>query len=130
MAISARPPLRPRPLSPHLQIYRPQISSILSVFHRATGLALCAGMAAVAWWLIAAASGPEAYECFQSFAGSIVGQIMLIGWAWSLYYHTLAGIRHLFWDMGYGYELAAMTKSGWMVIGGSLILTAMTWWAA
>lgn len=111
------------------QLYRWQISSVLSIFHRATGIALCAGLCVITWWLIAAASGPDYYEYFQNFAGSLIGQIMLIGWAWALYYHTLAGLRHLAWDMGYGYEIVTMSRSGWIVIGGSALLTLLTWMA-
>lgn len=110
--------------------YRFQMSSLLSILHRATGIALTAGMLVLAWWLVAAATGPEAYECFQDFAGSIVGQVMLVGWAWSLCYHLLAGIRHMVWDLGHGYDLPTFHKTGWVTIIGSIVLTAIIWVAA
>ena len=116
---------KPRPLSPHLQVYKPQISSVLSIFHRMTGIALCFGLLIVGWWVIAAASGPDRYLQFRGYAGSVVGQILLLGWAWALMYHTLAGIRHLFWDAGYGFSIPAFTRSGWAVVIGSLVLTAV-----
>ncbi len=116
---------KPRPLSPHLQIYKPQISSVLSIFHRMTGIALCFGLFIVAWWVIAAASGPDRYAQFHTYAGSIVGQTVLLGWAWALMYHTLAGIRHLFWDAGYGFSIPAFTRSGWAVVIGSFALTGL-----
>lgn len=110
--------------------YRWQISSVLSILHRATGIGLCAGMVVVAWWIIAAASGPDAYHCFLTFAGSIPGEIMLTSWAWALFYHLLNGIRHLVWDIGRGYEIPTMTKSGWAVVILSFLLTLATWMAA
>ena len=121
---------RPRPLSPHLQVYRPQISSVLSILHRATGIALCLGMVVVGWWLIAAASGPDAYARFHNCADSLIGRIVLLGWAFALFYHTLAGIRHLFWDAGHGFSIAATNRSGWAVVIGSLVLTILAGYCA
>jgi succinate dehydrogenase / fumarate reductase, cytochrome b subunit len=119
-----------RPLSPHLQIYRPQISMVLSILHRMTGVALLLGAAWLTWWLTALAAGPEAFAQQQRFAASPVGQIALAGLAWSLFYHLCNGLRHLAWDAGYGFALPAMRKSGWAVVIGSFALTALAWIAS
>src|SRR4026208_2191786 len=87
-----------RPLSPHLQIYRPMLTMMMSIVHRITGLGNYFGMLMLAWWLIAAASGPNAYARFEWFAGSIIGRIILFGYTWSVIHHMLGGIRHLIWD--------------------------------
>ena len=116
-----------RPLSPHLQIYRWQLTSVLSILHRATGVALSAGTILLVWWLIAAASGPEAYEGVQDFLGSWIGLLLLFGWTLSLFYHLCNGIRHLFWDIGKGFELPAAYRSGYIVIIATIILTGITW---
>jgi succinate dehydrogenase / fumarate reductase cytochrome b subunit len=92
-----------RPLSPHLQIYKPQITMVTSITHRATGIALGVGTLLLAWWLIAVAAGPEAYATVTAFTTSWFGQIILFGFTWSLFYHLCNGIRHLFWDMGQGF---------------------------
>jgi succinate dehydrogenase / fumarate reductase, cytochrome b subunit len=89
-----------RPLSPHLQIYRPQITSVLSISHRATGLALSLGTLLLVWWLVALARGPEAFASVQSFVGSWLGRLLLLGWTFSLFFHLANGIRHLCWDAG------------------------------
>ena len=94
-----------RPLSPHLQVYKPQMTSVMSILHRATGVALVAGTLMVAWWLIAAATGPQAYAYAQDFAASPIGMVMIFGWSVALFYHLSNGIRHLFWDMGYLFKL-------------------------
>ncbi len=119
--------LRARPTSPHLSIYRWQISMTLSILHRATGMALAVGLLFLVWWLYAVLCGPAAYDCFLDFTHSIIGRIFLVGWTWSLCYHMLNGIRHLFWDMGKGYEISTMTQTGIMVVLGSFILTALLW---
>ena len=124
-----KPVLAPaRPLSPHLQIYRPQLTSVLSITHRATGVALAVGTLLLAWWLIAAATGPEAYAEVQAVLASWIGRLLLIGWTIALFYHLCNGIRHLFWDAGYGFELRTTYVSGWLVILATLVLTAVTWW--
>ena len=94
-----------RPLSPHLQIYRWQLTSVLSILHRASGVTLSAGTILLVWWLIAAASGPEAYEGVQDFLGSWIGLLLLFGWTLSLFYHLCNGIRHLVWDTGHALDL-------------------------
>ncbi|MCC3303642.1 succinate dehydrogenase, cytochrome b556 subunit [Sneathiella sp. HT1-7] len=116
-----------RPLSPHLQIYKPQITMVTSITHRATGIALGVGTLLLAWWLIAVAAGPEAYATVTAFTTSWFGQIILFGFTWSLFYHLCNGIRHLFWDMGQGFELPTMRKSGMAAIIASIVLTLLTW---
>lgn len=116
-----------RPLSPHLQVYRPQITSVLSILHRMTGIALTVGTLLLAYWLIAAASGPEAFAAAQSFIGSWFGVILMLGWSFSLFYHLGNGIRHLAWDAGWGFELETATMTGWIVVGASAGLTLLSW---
>ncbi|MCW5751250.1 MAG: succinate dehydrogenase, cytochrome b556 subunit [Alphaproteobacteria bacterium] len=116
-----------RPISPHLQIYKPQISSVLSILHRITGAALGFGLLLFAWWLIAAASGPEAFARASGFIGSVLGRLILFGFTWALFYHFCNGIRHLFWDMGKGFELPVMHRTGWAVVAGSAVLTILVW---
>ena len=126
---STASPLDPgnRPLSPHLQVYRLQLTSILSITHRISGVALSLG--AVVWvlWLVAVASGPEAYVVAQRWGGSFVGQVAMLGWTLALFYHLCNGVRHLAWDLGYGFELPMVYRSGWAVIGGTVLLTAIVW---
>lgn len=116
-----------RPLSPHLQIYRPQLTSVLSILHRLTGIALAAGTLLLVWWLIAAAAGPEAYDTVQGFIGSIIGRLLLLGWTFSLFYHLANGIRHLVWDSGRGFELSTTYSTGWIVVIVSIVLTVVSW---
>lgn len=125
MSVANRP--SNRPLSPHLQVYRPQLTSMLSILHRATGIALSVGALYLATWVMYAASNPKAYALFQSFNGSIVGRIVLGGWLFAAFFHLCNGIRHLFWDAGYGFELKDAYRSGWIVVGVSLIATAVSW---
>jgi len=116
-----------RPLSPHLQVYKPQLTSVLSISHRATGIALAAGTLLLVWWLIAAATGPEAFATAQGFLGSWFGLLVLFGFTYALMYHLCNGIRHLFWDAGYGFDLETVYSSGWMTVGGSVVLTIVAW---
>lgn len=116
-----------RPLSPHLQVYRLQITSVMSILHRLTGIALAAGTLLLVWWLVAAASGPASFAAVQGFVGSVVGRILLFGWSWALFYHLANGIRHLAWDAGWGFELKTVYASGWTVAAASLLLTAIAW---
>ena len=113
-----------RPLSPHLQVYRMQITSVLSILHRATGVALTVGVVLLTWWFFAAATGPEAFATAHGFMTSWFGAFVLIGSTWALCYHLLNGVRHLFWDAGYGFDLNTVTTTGWMVVLGSFGLTA------
>ncbi len=121
---------RARPLSPHLQVYKPQITSVLSISHRLTGVALAAGTLLLAAWIIAAAMGPAAHARVAGFAGSWLGQLMLFGWSVALFYHLLNGIRHLFWDTGRGLDLATAEKSGKAVVAGTVVLVALAWLVA
>lgn len=116
-----------RPLSPHLQIYRPQISSVLSIFHRITGTALSAGTLLLVAWLWAAAYDEALYGTLQLAAGHWLGTILLVGWTYALFYHLCNGIRHLFWDIGKGFELDTMAKSGIATVVCSVIFTGATW---
>jgi succinate dehydrogenase / fumarate reductase, cytochrome b subunit len=118
-----------RPLSPHLQIYRWQLTSVMSILHRATGIALSVGGVLLVWWLVAAASGPEAYGDFQDFLGSWLGIALLLGWTAALFYHLCNGIRHLVWDTGHALDLGATYAGGWIVVGASALLTAIAWTA-
>ncbi|MCE2952011.1 MAG: succinate dehydrogenase, cytochrome b556 subunit [Alphaproteobacteria bacterium] len=119
-----------RPLSPHLQIYKPQITSVLSIFHRFTGVAVAGGMLTLVWWLVCLETWktmPEYYEFFHSFFSGIVGRLFLIGVSLAFFYHLSNGIRHLLWDMGYGYDITTVEKTGWMVVFFTLIITALFW---
>ncbi len=117
----------PRPLSPHLQIYRPQITSVLSIFHRATGVGLAMGLLLLVAWVTSAAMGLEAYETLQSYIGSPVGILLLMGWSWALLYHLCTGIRHLIWDVGAGLELPQVYRSGYAALIISSALTLIVW---
>lgn len=115
-----------RPLSPHLQVYRPQLTSMLSILHRATGVFLTLGTVLLVFWLAAIAAGPQAYDTFQSFSQHWLMVLVLIGWAFSLFYHSCNGIRHLFWDAGHGFEMKSLYQSGWAVLMAAVLLTAIT----
>ena len=125
MSVANRPVHRP--LSPHLQIYRPQLTSMLSILHRATGIALAVGALYLAVWVMCAAASPRAYAVFQDFNTSILGRFVLGGWLFSTFFHLCNGIRHLFWDAGYGFEIKDAYRSGWIVVAVSLIATAVSW---
>lgn len=116
-----------RPLSPHLQIYRPMLTMTMSIVHRITGTALYFGMLLLAWWLIAAASGPNAYANFEWFMGSLIGRVVLFGYTWSLLHHLLGGIRHLIWDTLHGLEPEAREMLTVATLVGSISLTLVVW---
>lgn len=116
-----------RPLSPHLQVWRWNVTMALSFLHRATGVGLGLGSLLLAWWLIAAASGPEAFGTAQDFMGSILGRLLLLGFTASLFLHLCNGLRHLFWDVGYGFEIATAERSAWLVIAAAAVLTLVAW---
>jgi len=120
-------PARDRPLSPHLQVYRPQLTSVLSITHRMTGVALAFGTPLLVYWLVAAASSPAAYDTAQGLIGSFLGRLLLFGWSVALFYHLCNGIRHLLWDMGYGLELPALYRSGWVMLAAAVTLTLASW---
>src|SRR5246500_6044074 len=119
-----------RPLSPHLQIYRWQLTSVLSILHRATGVLLSAGAILLVWWLVAAASGPEAYDGVGDFLGSWIGLLLLFGWTAALFYHLCNGIRHLVWDTGHALDLKSTYLGGWTVVAATALLTLIAWAAA
>jgi len=112
-----------RPLSPHLQIYKPQLTSTLSILHRITGVALAVGSIALVYWLIAAAVGAAAFDQAQRLAGAWYGRLLLFGWAFALFFHLANGIRHLAWDAGLGFELRTVYVTGWAVVAVALLLT-------
>jgi succinate dehydrogenase / fumarate reductase, cytochrome b subunit len=118
---------RTRPLSPHLQIYRPQLTSVLSFAHRLTGLILATYAVALVAWLIAAAAGAQPYSVMQRFIRSGPGQTLLVGGAFCFFLHLCGGIRHLFWDTGRGFDLRTIYASGWTVVVASTVLTLAAW---
>lgn len=113
---------RARPLSPHLQIYRWPVTMATSIAHRVTGAGLAAGTLLVAWWLIATASGADDYDTFSMVARSPLGLLILFGFLLALAYHLLNGIRHLFWDAGYGFGLKTAERSGLLVIALAVVI--------
>lgn len=115
-----------RPLSPHLQVYRPQLTMITSILTRITGIALLVGAVLIVWWFIAAASGPDYYAFANGLITSWLGDLVMLGSLWALWYHALAGVRHLVWDTGRGLDMDSATKLGWGVIIGSFALTVFT----
>ena len=118
---------RPRPLSPHLQIYRPMLTMMMSIVHRVTGAALFFGTLLLAWWLIAAASGPNAYANVEWFMGSLIGRLVLFGYTWALLHHMLGGIRHLIWDTLHGLEPENRELLTMATLVGSIALTLLIW---
>jgi len=116
-----------RPLSPHLQIYRPQLTSVLSITHRATGVALVIGTLVLVYWLLAVAAGAEAYASAQHLLGSWFGRIVLLGFSFALFFHLCNGVRHLFWDAGLGFELKTAYASGTAVVIVSVVMTVLAW---
>ena len=119
-----------RPLSPHLQIYTPMLTMMMSIMHRVTGAALYFGMLLLAWWLIAAASGPSAYANVQAFTGSVIGRLIVFGYTWALMHHLLSGIRHFVWDLGYGFKANEREALTWGALLGGISLTVLVWIAA
>ena len=116
-----------RPLSPHLQIYRWPITMGTSILHRVTGVGLSFGTVLLTWWLVAASMGPDAYAVFQSAAFSWIGRLVLFGFTLALVFHALNGVRHLFWDAGYGFKLEIAQKSGIAVYGLTFVVTLIVW---
>lgn len=118
-----------RPLSPHLQIYAKQITSTMSILHRATGVVNALGALLLACWLVALAGGGEAYAQFSALAGSLPGRVALFVFGATLVYHLLNGVRHLVWDMGHGFEIPQVYRSGYIVVALALLLTGLLWYA-
>jgi succinate dehydrogenase / fumarate reductase cytochrome b subunit len=117
-----------RPLSPFMlgRYYRFQLTSVTSILTRITGAGLLVGALMVVWWLIALATGPEAYAVADGVITGWFGRLVMLGSIWALWYHALAGVRHLIWDMGYMLDIGDAERLGWAVIGGSVILTLLT----
>jgi succinate dehydrogenase / fumarate reductase cytochrome b subunit len=118
---------RQRPLSPHLQIYKPQLTSLLSILHRASGVALSIGSVILVSWVVALSLGETTYSSYSMIINNWFGKLVLFGFTFGLFYHLSNGIRHLFWDAGYGYDLKVAYTSGTLVIISSLTLTIVTW---
>ena len=116
-----------RPISPHLQIYRWQLTSVLSILHRAAGVWLSIGTIVLVWWLVAAASTPEAFDAVADFLNSWLGLLLLLGWSAALFYHLCNGLRHLWWDTGRGLSLESVYAGGWTVVVASAVLTILAW---
>jgi succinate dehydrogenase / fumarate reductase cytochrome b subunit len=121
------PPARTRPTSPHLDIYRWQIGNSLSIVHRLTGIALAVGLVALSYWLVSLAGGERSYAAASKLFASPVGLAALMGWTFAFLYHLLNGVRHLFWDAGYGFERTQRHASGWLVVLGAVGLTLLVW---
>ncbi len=116
-----------RPLSPHLQIYRWQITMALSILHRASGIFLTMGAAVLVAWLMAVEQGPESFEAIQSLLVSVPGKLLLFAWTGALMLHLCNGVRHLFWDAGLGFEKSTSRATGWLVVFAAIVLTIMIW---
>ena len=116
-----------RPLSPHLSVYRWPITMALSILHRATGIALTAGFVVLSVWLLSAATGSAEYAEFNALLATTIGQLLLVGWSFAFFFHLANGVRHLFWDMGRGFEKHQAIASSWFVLLGSIVLTAAFW---
>ena len=115
-----------RPLSPHLTVYKPQITSVLSIFHRITGAGLSVGTVLVVLWLASIGLGENAFKNFNNFLNSPLILLVLVASLWALWYHFCTGLRHLYWDMGYGYNLRSVAISGWVAVASSFLLTLLT----
>jgi succinate dehydrogenase / fumarate reductase cytochrome b subunit len=111
-----------RPLSPHLTIWRWQVTMLSSIMHRATGMALSAGAIVLAWWLVSISNGPEGYDSFMVYAAMPLGMVVLFGFTWSFAFHFCNGIRHLFWDLGYGFDKHVATRTGLLVFALSFLI--------
>lgn len=116
-----------RPLSPHLQIYRLPLNAILSISHRITGILLSLGSIVLVTWVVAAASGPDVYAMAQAALGSLPVQLLMFAWTFALFYHLCNGIRHLFWDAGYGFDLTIAYRSGIASLVAAGVLTIGVW---
>lgn len=116
-----------RPLSPHLQVYRWQITNTLSILHRMTGVALSLGLIPLSLWLWGAAYDAELFNCMQGLFKSPIGMLALFGWTVAFFYHFANGLRHLWWDAGRGFELPTVIKTGWLVVFFTLVMAGFTW---
>ena len=116
-----------RPMSPHIGIYRPQLTSILSILNRMCGIAISFGTVLLVWWLVAAASGPKPFATVQRVIANPIGLIVLFGWTFALLYHFFGGLRHLAWDAGRGFSLPATYRSGWAALIATIAFTVLVW---
>jgi succinate dehydrogenase / fumarate reductase cytochrome b subunit len=116
-----------RPLSPHLQTYRWTLTMAMSIVHRATGVALYFGTLLLAWWLIAAASGPTAYAHVQAFTTSFIARLIVFGYTWALLHHLFSGIRHFVWDLGYGFKASEREALTWGALIDGILATVLLW---
>ena len=121
---------RPRPVSPNIQLYRPQLTSVLSIANRITGVLLSVGAVGLVVWLVAAASGPQAYDAIQTAISSGIGQVVLFGFTFAFFLHFCGGIRHLVWDTVHGFELRSIYLGGWVAVAASVVLTVAAWVAS
>lgn len=119
-----------RPLSPHLSVYKPQITSVLSILNRITGVALSVGLIALTYWLLAIAGGSESYADMKDCLGGILGKLLIFGWTFAFFYHLCNGIRHLYWDTGRGFEPEQVTRSGIITIVATVFLTVLALFCA
>ena len=115
------------PIAPHLQVYKPQLTSVLSILHRITGVALAAGLPVLILWLVALASGETSFTGVTGVLNHLLVKIALFGWTFSLFYHLSNGIRHLLWDIGVGLDLKSSYLSGYLVLTASTLLTFTAW---
>jgi succinate dehydrogenase / fumarate reductase, cytochrome b subunit len=123
----AQPKSQNRPLSPHLQVYRPMLSMMMSIMHRITGAALFFGTILLVWWLSAAAHSDHYFEFVQGFWGHWFGRLLLFGFTWALIHHALGGLRHFIWDTGKGFELVTVENLVRANLIGSIVLTVVLW---
>jgi succinate dehydrogenase / fumarate reductase cytochrome b subunit len=123
-------PLKKRPLSPHLQVYNPQITSVMSILHRMTGVILALGSLLLLWILVSLSMGEQSFAATSAFLASPIAKLALMGYTACLMYHLFNGIRHLFWDVGKGFDIPKVYRSGYAVIVLSLLSTAIIWWLA
>jgi succinate dehydrogenase / fumarate reductase cytochrome b subunit len=126
-----KPAARSRPLSPHLTIYRWPVTMATSITHRATGVGLSVGAVILAWWLVSISNGPEGWQSFHALSDTPIGLLVVFGLTWSLVYHFLNGVRHLAWDLGYGFEKHLAERNSTMILVGSVVIAvaifALAW---
>jgi succinate dehydrogenase / fumarate reductase cytochrome b subunit len=116
-----------RPLSPHLQIYKPVVNMVMSILHRITGAALYFGSLLLVWWLVAAAVGPAYFDYVNGLFATLCGKLLLVGYTWTLIHHALGGVRHFVWDTGRGFDLETVDRMSWLTLLGSALITAVIW---
>jgi len=128
--IAGARPMAPKPMSPHLSIFRPYVNMVLSIMHRVTGVVNYWGSLLLTAWLISAAMGEKPFNAVSAFIGSPIGLIILVGFTWSVMHHMLGGIRHFIWDTGHGFSLPTVRALSWVTLFGSVTLTGLIWFTA